>query len=41
MKIDQQEEQLNVEKSLKKDATREDYNQESCPRTILLIIQDL
>ena len=41
MKIDQQEESLNVDKSLKKDATREDYSKESCSRTILLIIQNL
>ena len=39
MKIDQQEESLNVDKNLKKDATREDYSKESCSRTILIMTQ--
>ena len=39
MKIDQQEEPLNVDKNLKRDATREDYSKESCSRTILIMIQ--
>ena len=39
MKTDQQEEPLNVDKTLKRDTTREYYSKENCSRTILIMIQ--